>query len=101
MDELLLLAGTYLLNLPFGYWRKMAKKMSLEWFAAIHLPVPIIFVARILSGIPLAHVPLFVIAFFLGQFSGSRIANSWGRKYRISKCLIVDLVKIVNSKLRD
>lgn len=65
----------YLLNLPFGYWRQGTKKFSKEWFLAIHVPVPLVFIIRMLSGTSLMHIPLFVTAFFLGQLSGGKIKN--------------------------
>jgi len=64
-----------MLNLPFGYWRSKTKKMSKEWFLAIHLPVPLIVVLRILAQVSWTHIPLFFFAFFLGQFSGGRIGK--------------------------
>lgn len=71
--EIVALFLTFLLNLPFGYWRKGTRKLSKEWFLAIHLPVPLIVVIRVLTQVPLTHIPLFFFAFFLGQFSGGRI----------------------------
>jgi len=73
MNAIFLLAGllfTYCFNIPFGYWRANTKKFSLSWILAIHLPVPVIFLVRILIGAPLYLIPVFVIAFFSGQFTG-------------------------------
>lgn len=65
----------FLLNIPFGMWRKRSKKFSLNWFLSIYLPVPFIFLMRIKSGIGLnpLNFPIFIFAFFMGQFIGSRI----------------------------
>ena len=64
------LAFVVLLNVPFGYWRAGTRKFSKEWFLAIHLPVPFVFLVRVLSGYPLSYIPLFFAAFFAGQYAG-------------------------------
>jgi len=70
----LALAGTFVVNLPFGHWRAVLRKFSPAWFVAIHAPVPIVIGLRFALGLPLrwAAVPLFVVAYFGGQFVGSR-----------------------------
>jgi hypothetical protein len=62
------------LNLPFGYWRAGVRKFSPAWFAAVHLPVPLAVGLRYAAGLPfrLATLPVFVAAFFGGQFLGAR-----------------------------
>ena len=61
------------LNLPFGFWRAGVKKFTLPWFVAVHAPVPVIVVLRVVSGLGwhLASFPVLVGAFFTGQFLGS------------------------------
>jgi hypothetical protein len=71
-----------LLNLPFGYWRAGARKFSLQWFLAIHLPIPISIGLRIVSGIgwQMISFPIMVGAFFGGQFLGGffkRVIDNW------------------------
>lgn len=63
-----------LVNLPFGWWREGLKKLSPWWFVAVHAPIPLIFVIRHLFGLPwrLETLPLFVGAYFLGQWVGGR-----------------------------
>ena len=88
------LAFTYLLNVPFGYWRADAKRRGkrLEWFAAVHAPVPLVFAARILTGATLTMIPVFVAAFFLGQLTGGLVKGRLeGRLEKTGKCLIHDL----------
>ncbi|MCB0729611.1 MAG: hypothetical protein KDC88_01150 [Ignavibacteriae bacterium] len=65
----------FIINLPFGYWRSTVPKFSLKWFLAIHVPVPIVILLRIYSdvGFEFYTYPIFVGAFFLGQFLGSRL----------------------------
>ena len=66
-----------ILNMPFGYWRASAKKFSVQWVLAIHLPVPMIAALRIYSGLGwrMATFPFLIAAFFLGQFVGGRLRN--------------------------
>ena len=63
------------LNLPFGYWRGGVRKLSFSWFVAIHAPVPLAIGLRWALGLPfqLSTLPLFIAAFFTGQFIGSRM----------------------------
>jgi hypothetical protein len=65
----------FLINIPFGYWRDKVKKFSLQWFLAVHLPVPFIVTLRLLMGIKLT-LPLFlffVFCYFSGQYIGAII----------------------------
>lgn len=72
------LALVWLANLPFGYWRAGVAKRSLPWFAAIHLPIPLVWLVRYMLGLEwrLATLPLFVGAYFLGQWLGGRLRGS-------------------------
>ena len=67
----------FLLNLPFGYWRASVRKLSTQWFLAVHLPVPLVIALRAFSGLgwKLISFPVLVGAFFLGQFVGGRVRN--------------------------
>lgn len=64
---------TFLINLPFGYYRKRAKRFSFRWFLYIHLPIPIIVAARLLSNLDFRYIPLFIFAAITGQFLGGRL----------------------------
>lgn len=66
---------TFALNLPFGYARKKTRKFSFKWFACIHIPIPFIFVARVLSHIEFTYVPFFVVAAVIGQILGARLGS--------------------------
>jgi hypothetical protein len=70
---LILFAVTMLVNLPFGYARARARKYSLKWFLYIHLPIPLIFVARTLSHVEFKYVPVFVLAALIGQVIGGKL----------------------------
>jgi hypothetical protein len=71
---LLAVVATFLVNLPFGWWRARLRKLSPAWFVAIHAPVPIVVGLRFWLGLPFRWtvLPLFVAAYFGGQFVGSR-----------------------------
>ncbi len=85
---------TYLLNIPFGYWRADSKRRGkrLEWFAAVHAPVPLVFAARLLAGATLTMIPIFVAAFFTGQLTGGFVKKRVSEKLgETGKCLVHDL----------
>ncbi|MFC2133442.1 hypothetical protein ACFLTH_02390 [Bacteroidota bacterium] len=88
---------TLIINVPFGYWRANVKRFSLQWFLAVHLPVPLIIAIRIFSeiGFELNSFPLIVAAFFVGQYLGGMIHNRFSKKmeFNVSSCLVLDLVK--------
>ena len=70
---LILFAFTLLFNLPFGRARAGARKYSLRWFLYIHIPIPIIFIARTLSHVEFKYVPIFAVAAVAGQIIGGRL----------------------------
>jgi hypothetical protein len=67
----------FLLNLPFGYWRASVRKMSRQWFLAVHIPVPLVIALRVYSGLgfKLISFPVIVGAFFLGQYVGGKVRH--------------------------
>ncbi len=67
--------AVFVLNLPFGYWRAGTRTISWQWALAIHLPVPLVILLRIYSGLgwQLISFPALIAAFFLGQFAGARV----------------------------
>ncbi len=83
-------------NIPFGYWRGNVKKLSLQWFLAVHIPVPFIIALRIFDSLGYAWYTyvLFVGAFFLGQSFGAYLQK---RKKQLcnhtTSCLIMDLLR--------
>lgn len=68
-------AAILALNVPFGYWRAGLRRMSPLWFAAIHAPIPLAVGLRVAFDVPfsLSTLPLFVAAFFAGQWIGGRL----------------------------
>lgn len=75
IDGLLLslVIGVLLLNLPFGLWRSKADKFSVQWFAAIHLPVPVVFILRSFTGYSYKVIPLLLLASLAGQVLGGQL----------------------------
>jgi hypothetical protein len=71
----LVVAFAFALNVPFGWWRAGLRKFSPAWFVAIHAPVPVIVGLRFALGLPFRWetLPLFVAAYFGGQFVGARL----------------------------
>lgn len=64
---------TFMLNLPFGFFRSRTRKLSLAWFLCIHAPIPFIFLGRFFAHLGIAYVPFFIIAAFLGQLWGGKL----------------------------
>lgn len=79
-DLWLVAGGTFLVNLPFGYWRGGARKFTAKWLTAIHAPVPLVVTMRLAAGVrwQLVNLPVLLVAYFLGQLVGSR-ARTWVR----------------------
>jgi len=73
-----------LLNLPFGFWRAGTRRFSLPWLLAVHVPVPIAVGLRLAVGMGwrLATLPVFVGAFFAGQFLGGSVRRAFNRPRR-------------------
>jgi len=70
---LVLCAFTLLINLPFGYARAKSKRYSLRWVLYIHIPIPIIFIARTISHIEFKYIPVFALAAIVGQILGGKL----------------------------
>lgn len=62
----------FIINIPFGFWRKSQKKFSLNWFIAIHAPVVVSIYLRYLAEIDFkwSYLIIFVFVFFTGQTAG-------------------------------
>ena len=98
MNIILLTVFVLLLNIPFGYWRANVKRFSLQFLLAIHIPVILIIMFRLLSasGFELTTFFFTVPAFILGQLAGSKIYSF--RKINgsepLTSCLVMDVIKI-------
>jgi hypothetical protein len=67
--------ATFLINLPFGYFRGGLRKFSFWWFVVIHAPVPLVIQIREYHNLSLswALAPFLLGSYFLGQFIGRKI----------------------------
>lgn len=71
LTELILIV--FLINLPFGYMRSKATKFSRQWMMAIHIPVPFVFLLRVISGLNWTVIPLLVLSDIAGQMVGGKL----------------------------
>lgn len=80
LEPALVALGIFVINLPFGWWRARLRKLSLPWFVAIHAPVPLVVALRWAAGIAFEWqvLPLFVAAYFAGQYTGARLRPTAG-----------------------
>jgi hypothetical protein len=89
----------FIFNIPFGYWRANVKKLSVQWFLSIHIPIPFIILIRIYSniGFALYTYPLFVGAFFGGQYLGKTVYNHFKvhKDYDVTSCLVMDWYRLM------
>jgi hypothetical protein len=78
----IVLAIIFLLNLPFGYWRVHVRRFSFPWILAVHLPVPLVFIVRILGGVGwhIQTFPLLAGAYFVGQYLGGNLYTQWKKR---------------------
>ncbi len=84
MNRLEVLAVVFLVTLPFGFYRAHTRKFSVRWFLAIHLPVPLVFLARFESHLPYTFIPFTCAAFFAGQYLGG-LAGRWWMRQRVRR----------------
>jgi len=97
---LIISALVFVIVIPFGYWRSNVKKLSLQWFLAIHIPVTLIIAIRIASGIGFAwYTYIFLVtAFFLGQKAGGLLIKKINRAcHCVSSCLVMDLYRCIHN----
>ncbi len=71
INELILIV--FIINLPFGYIRSRSAKFSRKWMMAIHIPVPFVFLLRVLSGLNWTVIPLLVLSDIAGQIVGGKL----------------------------
>jgi len=85
------------LNLPFGYWRANVDRFGLQWFLAIHIPVPFIILLRYLlhTGWHWSTFLFFISSFFFGQYIGGYLHRRHALYHpgNTSSCLFTDLFR--------
>ena len=79
MNLAIILVIIFLLNLPFGYWRVHVRRFSLQWILAVHLPIPLVIIVRILGGVSwdIKTFPVLAAAYFAGQYVGGSLYTQW------------------------
>ncbi len=82
---ILLCLAAVAVNLPFGYWRAGTRKLSWQWFLAVHMPVPLVIVMRLLSGVGWRLVPLLIVCAIAGQLLGGALRPSGGPRRATEK----------------
>ena len=82
------LAAVVLLTLPFGFYRAYTRKLSLRWFLAIHVPVPLVFLVRVESHLSYTFIPFTFLAFAAAQILGSRLGRWWIKRRRIAPATV-------------
>jgi hypothetical protein len=82
MSLVILLVIIVFLNLPFGFWRGHVRKFSFQWILAVHLPVPLVLIVRILGGVgwQIKTLPLLAVAYFVGQYLGGSLYTQWKKR---------------------
>lgn len=70
---LFLCVFTLFVNLPFGHMRAKTRRYSLRWFLYIHIPIPLIFIARTIAHIEFKYIPVLILAAITGQILGGKL----------------------------
>ena len=75
ITPLLIALTAFIVNLPLGYLRSRCRRYSAMWFVYVHLSVPLIFLARVLSHTDYQFIVLFVLSAATGQYLGGRMVT--------------------------
>jgi hypothetical protein len=73
LTVIVIAAFAFILNLPFGYIRARAVKFSRKWFLCVHMPVPMVIIARITTHTDYRFIPLFILISVAGQICGGKV----------------------------
>ena len=63
----------FTVNLPCGAWRVRVPKRSVQWFLAIHAPIPLAFLLRRTLDLSLWFVAVTLLFAIAGQYLGGRL----------------------------
>ncbi|HIE58803.1 MAG TPA: hypothetical protein EYP82_02470 [Hydrogenothermaceae bacterium] len=77
---------SYILNIPFGYFRAPLKKFSLLWFVCVHAAIPIIVAFRVFFNVSIKFAPIFIFFAILGQITGSKLYFLRNKNVKARKC---------------
>lgn len=90
-------AVVLMINIPFGYWRGNTEKFTKQWFLAIHLPVLLTFVLRLMTHLPfnLETFLALMASFFFGQLAGRQCRSflSSHQRTSLTSCLVMDVAR--------
>ncbi|HMK60865.1 MAG TPA: hypothetical protein VK452_06935 [Dissulfurispiraceae bacterium] len=73
MNVVLIALLAFAVNVPFGYLRSKSVKFSFHWFLYVHISIPVIIGARLLSHTDYRFIPVFILAALAGQYLGGRL----------------------------
>jgi hypothetical protein len=73
MTVILIALLAFIINIPFGYLRNKTRKFSARWFLYVHLSIPLIIAARLLTHTDYRYIPLFILTAVAGQLLGGWI----------------------------
>lgn len=71
----------FVINLPFGHLRSKYTKFSVKWMVATHLPIPLVFLLRTLSGLNWTIIPFVILADIAGQIVGEKLSDIVGKQF--------------------
>ena len=60
-------------NVPLGFQRQGCRKFSPGWWFYIHISIPLIFYARIKTGLGVQFIPFTLASSVAGQIMGGRL----------------------------
>ncbi len=78
------------INLPFGAYRATVRRLSWQWFVAIHLPIPFIIVMRLSFGLGWWFVPFMLASAVTGQLLGSWSFNLRRARHALSQAQVTE-----------
>jgi hypothetical protein len=80
-----LMLVVFMINLPFGHLRSKSTKFSRKWMIAVHVPIPFVFLLRVLSGFNWTMIPFMVLADIAGQMVGGKLTCIVGKSEATNK----------------
>lgn len=78
------------INLPFGAYRVTVRRLSWQWFAAIHVPIPLIILMRLSLGLGWWFVPFMLTSAVTGQLLGSWLYRIWRARHDLAEVEALD-----------
>ncbi len=103
MTIIIVILAIFLINTFFGYWRANTRPLTTQWIMAIHIPIPIAIGLRVgLLGWNWLMLPVFIITYAAGQYSGGLIRVLLKKRANLlTSFLIMDLFKVITNKQKN